>query len=483
MSVNEWSDATAMAEAVRNKTVSPPELVKDTISEAERTNPKINAIVSQRYEKALEEAETRGFSDKPFAGVPIFLKDLGQEQAGEPSTAGSRLFTSYRAKETDNYVKKLEELGFIILGRSSTPEFGFKNISDAQIHGPVNLPDDVRRNAGGSSGGAAALVSSGISPLAPASDGGGSIRIPASFNGLIGLKPTRGRIPVGPGSFRGWQGASVQFALTKSVRDTKRLLYHMQTCQMESPFILPKLSKDSLGQPVRPLKLAFSTVSPIGGKVSESAIAATKKAARALENLGHHVHEITHQPLNGVEAMQSYYIMNSVETAAMFDGIEAGLGRQMTLDDMELMTWAIFQSGQKIPAKIYSKVLSQWDQYSYQMANFHKTYDILLTPTVAEVAPKHGQFALSESLQSKLKHIADYEWEKQQELIWDMFADSLDWTPFTQQANLTGQPSISLPVYRDDQGLALGIQLTAAKGREDLLLHLAKQMEEGSLFS
>ena len=483
MSINEWSDATAMAEAVQNKTVSPRELVEATIRESERTNPKINAIVSQRYEKAIEEAETRDFSEKPFAGVPIFLKDLGQEQAGEPSTAGSRLFTSYRAKETDNYVKKLEELGFIILGRSSTPEFGFKNISDAQIHGPVNLPDDVTRNAGGSSGGAAALVSSGISPLAPASDGGGSIRIPASFNGLIGLKPTRGRIPVGPSSFRGWQGASVQFALTKTVRDTKRLLYYMQTCQMESPFILPKLSKVSLEEAVRPLKIALSTVSPIGGKVSESAIAATKKAARALESLGHQVHELNEQPINGIEAMQSYYVMNSVETAAMFDGIEAGLGRQMTLDDMELMTWAIFQSGQKIPAKIYSKVLSQWDQYSYQMANFHKTYDILLTPTVAEVAPKHGQFALSESLQSKLKHIADYEWEKQQELIWDMFADSLDWTPFTQQANLTGQPSISLPVYRDDQGLALGIQLTAAKGREDLLLHLAKQMEEGSLFS
>ena len=463
MSVNEWSDATAMAEAVRNKTVSPRELVKDTIREAERTNPKINAIVSQRYEKALEEA---------FAGAPIFLKDLGQEQAGEPSTAGSRLFTSYRAKETDNYVKKLEELGFIILGRSSTPEFGFKNISDAQIHGPVNLPDDVRRNAGGSSGGAAAIVSSGISPLAPASDGGGSIRIPASFNGLIGLKPTRGRIPVGPGSFRGWQGASVQFALTKSVRDTKCLLYHMQTCQMESPFILPKLDKDSLDKPVQPLKIAFSTVSPIGGK-----------AARALESLGHHVHEITYQPLNGIEAMQSYYIMNSVETAAMFDGIEAGLGRQMTLEDMELMTWAIFQSGQKIPAKVYSKVLTQWDQYSHQMANFHESYDILLTPTVADVAPKHGQFALSESLQNQLKHMSEFDWPKQQELIWDMFADSLDWTPFTQQANLTGQPSISLPVYRDGQGLSLGIQLTAAKGREDLLLHLAQQMEEGSVFS
>ena len=471
MTINEWSDATAMAQAVQNKTVSPRELVEATIRESERTNPKINAIVSQRYEKALKEAETRDFSEKPFAGVPIFLKDLGQEQAGEPSTAGSLLFTSYRAKESDNYVKKLEELGFIILGRSSTPEFGFKNISDAQIHGPVNLPDDLTRNAGGSSGGAAALVSSGISPLAPASDGGGSIRIPASFNGLIGLKPTRGRIPVGPSSFRGWQGASVQFALTKTVRDTKRLLHHMQTCQMESPFIIPKLSKVSLEEAVRPLKIAFSTLSPIGGKVSESAIAATKKAARALESLGHHVHEISDQPLNGIEAMQSYYI------------IEAGLGRKMTFEDMELMTWAIFQSGQKIPAKIYSKILAQWDQYSHQMAKFHESYDILLTPTVADVAPKHGQFALSENLQNQLKHMADFDWPKQQELIWEMFADSLDWTPFTQQANLTGQPSISLPVYRDEQGLSLGVQLTAAKGREDLLLHLAQQMEERSFFS
>ena len=195
------------------------------------------------------------------------------------------------------------------------------------------------------------------------------------------------------------------------------------------------------------------------------------------------MHEISDQPLNGIEAMQSYYIMNSVETAAMFDGIEAGLGRQMTLEDMELMTWAIFQSGQKIPAKIYSKILAQWDQYSHQMANFHESYDILLTPTVADVAPKHGQFALSENLQNQLKHMADFDWPKQQELIWEMFADSLDWTPFTQQANLTGQPSISLPVYRDEQGLSLGVQLTAAKGREDLLLHLAQQMEERSFFS
>lgn len=170
-----------------------------------------------------------------------------------------------------------------------------------------------------------------------------------------------------------------------------------------------------------------------------------------------------------------------VETAAMFDGTEGALGRSMTLEDMELMTWVIFQSGQKIPAKVYSKILAQWDLYSYQMAVFHEAYDILLTPTVADVTPKHGQFALSESLQNQLKQIAYFDWPKQQELIWTKFADSLDWTSFTQRDNLTGQPSISLPIYRNADGLSLGVQLTSAKGREDLLLLLAKQMEESSI--
>jgi amidase len=350
------------------------------------------------------------------------------------------------------------------------------------LHGQVNLPDDVSRNAGGSSGGAAALVSSGVVPLAAASDGGGSIRIPTSFNGLIGLKPTRGRIPVGPTSFRGWQGASVQFALTKTVRDTKRLLYYLQTCQMESPFVLPTLSKESLEQPLKKkLKIAVLFDSPIASRVSRSAISAVQQTVKFLEAAGHRVEEVS-QPLNGIEAMKSYYIMNSVETAAMFDGLAASLGRPLTLDDMEVMSWALYQSGQKIPAKSYSKILNQWDQYSHRMAVFHEKYDLILTPTTAEVAPKHDQFQLSSTLENKLKHITDFDRNCQQELIWEMFADSLAWTPFTQQANLTGQPAISLPLYRDKQGLSLGVQLTAAKGREDLLLALAQSFEEQSLF-
>ncbi|WP_373823146.1 amidase family protein, partial [Streptococcus ferus] len=153
-----FSDATAMSEAVRNREMSAEELVQETIAKIENLDPSLNALTSKRYEKALQEAKERDFSGKPFAGVPLLLKDLGQNQAGEPSTGGSRLLTSYRSGQTDNYVQRLEDLGFIILGRTNTPEFGFKNISDAKLHGAVNLPDDLTRNAGGSSGGAAVAV-------------------------------------------------------------------------------------------------------------------------------------------------------------------------------------------------------------------------------------------------------------------------------------------------------------------------------------
>ncbi|KXT76922.1 amidase [Streptococcus sp. DD12] len=477
-----FKDASAMAEAVRQRKVSPKELVQATMRKAEQVNPVLRAIVSQRYEKALVEAGQRDFSGKPFAGVPIFLKDLGQEQAGEPSTAGSRLFLHYRAQTTDNYVKALENLGFIIMGRTSTPEFGFKNISDAQVHGSVCLPDDLTRNAGGSSGGAAALVSSGVSPLAPASDGGGSIRIPASFNGLLGLKPTRGRIPVGPQSFRGWQGASVSFALTKTVRDTKRLLFHLQTCQMESPFVLPKLPKTCFDAKLPPLRIAVLLEPPVGQAPSVEAQKALQKATECLSALGHQLIDLKQQPIDGLAAMQSYYLMNSVETAAMFDSIENHLQRPLTPSDMEVMTWAIYQSGQAIPAKVYSHALAQWDQYSHQMARFHENYDLLLTPTVAQPAPKQDQFQLSDSMTNALEQIGELSWPQQQKLIWAMFEKSLSWTPYTQQANLTGQPAISLPLYRNEAGLAMGVQVTAAKGREDLLLGLAQELENSGAF-
>lgn len=481
--MNRQWDATAQAELIKTGQVSAKELVEQTIERIERLNPTINAVTRKRYEKALVEAETRDITNQPFGGVPILLKDLGQEQAGEPSTSGSRLFKDYIASQSDNYVKALEQLGFIVLGRTNTPEFGFKNISDSQLNGVVNLPDDVTRNAGGSSGGAAAAIASGMVTVASASDGGGSIRIPASFNGLIGLKTSRGRTPVGPSSFRGWQGASVQFPLTKSVRDTRAILYHLQTCQMESPFIMPTLSYDSLYKPdKRRYRIAVSSESPLNTPVTDQAKQALSKAVAFLEAEGHEVIYIDQLPLDGIEALDVYYLMNSVETGAMFDGIEQALGRKMTVDDMELMTWAIYQSGQTIPAKVFSNALAVWDRMAHTMHQFHQTYDLLLTPTVADVAPKHGAFVPNEALQEQLRHSGELSMVEQQDLIREMFMPAATCTPYTQQPNLTGQPAISLPIYRTDEGLSLGVQLIAAKGREDMLLQLAQAFEDGAMF-
>ncbi|WP_398586834.1 amidase [Streptococcus sp. sy004] len=478
----EKMDATGLAEKVRLKEISPRELVEYSIDKIEKLNPSLNAVTSKRYEKALFEAETRDFTNKAFAGVPILLKDLGQEQVEEPSSSGSKLFVNYRAKLSDNYVKRLENLGFVILGRTNTPEFGFKNISDSQFNGRVNLPMDLSRNSGGSSGGAGAAVASGIVSLAGASDGGGSIRIPASFNGLIGLKTSRGRIPVGPSSFRGWQGLSVNFALTKSVRDTKRLLAGLQVCQLDSPFPLPLLSQDSLNSSFpKGLKIAVQKNSPVYSSVSDSAKKAVDKLAHFLATQGHDVIELDNLPVDGLEAISSYYVMNSVETAAMFDDIEMLLGRSVTKSDMELMTWAIYQTGKGVKAKDYSKLIQLWDRYTYLMEEFHQEYDLIISPATADVAPKHNQLDLSESLIESLNHITDYNQKQQEELIVEMFAPSLALTPFNQLANITGQPSISLPVYRTASGLPLGVQVTAAKGREDLLLALAQLLEDREL--
>ncbi|NQQ32381.1 amidase [Streptococcus suis] len=477
----EFKDATAMSQAIREKRISSRELVEDTIQTIEKLNPLYNAVVSKQYETALAEADNldrHGGEDKPFLGVPLLLKDLGQNESGQPSTSGSRLFKASIASQTDYFVQALKNMGFLILGRTNTPEFGFKNISDSSLHGPVRLPLDRTRNAGGSSGGAAAALASGMVPIAAASDGGGSIRIPASFNGLIGLKPSRGRVPVGPSSYRGWQGASSNFALTKSIRDTKRLLFHLQTYQVEAPFPLAPLVKDSLFCPMtKPIKIAFSLQSPIGTLVSNDAKNAVIQLLPQLEALGYEVEELKTPILDGIEVMKAYYLMNSVETAQMFDDIEAFIGRPMMVEDMEPMTWAIYQSGQTIPAKLYSKVLQDWDQYSAKMATFHESYDLLLTPTVADIAPTLEQFIPSDQMVNRLLHSQELSMSEQQQLIWDMFEDSLAWTPFTQHANITGQPSISLPTYYAKNGLPIGVQLTAAKGREDILLQVAETLE------
>ena len=476
-------DATTLGQMVLSKEISPLELVEESIQKATLLNPSLNAIVYTQYEEAIEKAKRFSLKNQPFAGVPLFLKDLGQEQKGSICTYGSRLFKDIKSTQTDNFVKRLENLGFIILGRTNTPEFGFKTVSDSLLHGPVRNAVNLDRNAGGSSGGAAAVVASGITPIAAASDGGGSIRIPASHNGLIGLKPSRGRVIAGPGSYRGWNGATVHFALTKTVQDTRNLLFHLQEYQMESPFPLPKLSATELypTEKMRPLRVAVLLQSPVGEEVSKDSVDAVMKIANFFENHGHSVTLLQKDPVDGIALQKGFYIISAVETALMFQNIERQIGRQVTRDDMELMTWAIYRSGLDISGMEYSKVASSWDSYAYQMAQLHEQYDLLLLPTVAKPAPSLVPYELSADLQSKLTRIDDFTKDQKQQLIWEMFEESVADTPFTQRFNITGQPAISLPVHHTKDGLPIGVQLAAAKRREDLLLQIAEWFEQGQL--
>lgn len=481
-------DATFYAEQIKKQEITVSELIDRALKNIQTLNPKLNAVTHTQKEDALKKA--RQFDEilisltpaeiselPPFYGVPILLKDLGQNEAHQPATSGAKLLDGFVPTENSNFVDQVLKGGFIVVGRTNVPEFGFKNESDAAFTGSVKSPFNPELNPGGSSGGAAAALKAGIVPIVTAGDGGGSIRIPSSFSGLIGLKPSRGRTPVGPGSYRGWQGASIDFALTKSVRDTWTMLKVMQVEQYDAPFVLPKIQEDILEPLNKPLKFAYSFESPIGEEVTEDAKNTVRLAVDKLTALGHTVEEKDPET-DGIRAMQTYYIVNGVETAAMIEGIEAGMDRAATVDDMEPMSWALYRSGYNISGIDYSQVLAFWDQLAAMMEEFFEDYDALILPSTNGPAFPQNQFEKSEKMIEKLRNIDDYTKEEQQGLIWEMFQYSLAYTPFTQQQNLTGQPAISLPLYETEKGLPVGTQIWTKKGAEVLLLQIAKQLED-----
>lgn len=481
-------DATFYSQGIKEGRFSVTELVQAAIDNIEALDGDLNTVVHKQFDQALvlaEKYEQVLRQDKtdlpPFFGVPILLKDLGQSQEGQLTTAGSKLMAGHVSSETDNFTQSIEAAGFIVVGRTNVPEFGFKNISDSDFNGHVISPIDADRNPGGSSGGAAAALKAGMVPIVTASDGGGSIRIPASFSGLIGLKPSRGRIPVGPGSYRGWQGASVNFALTKSVRDTWTLLKAMQVEQLEAPFTIPTIKEDSLTPLTRPLKIAYSFNSPAASELDEEVRKMMAQVIDQLKSLGHQVEE-AEPAVNGIEAMHTYLRVNGVETAVMMEDFEKALGRPLTVDDMELMSWAIYRMGLKVSGVTYSKVLAYWDELTAVWEDFFQDYDILLWPATNGPAPLHTDFPLTEQLQEDLRNMDDFDNDRQIELVDEMFRESWERTPFNQQMNMTGQPAISLPMYEiDGSHLPIGAQFSTAKGGEYLLLQLAKQLEDQGL--
>jgi amidase len=464
-------DATDIAELIRKKEVAAEEMVALSFEQLERVNPTLNAVVNSRYDLALKEKLVSG----AFTGVPLLLKNISQAVAGEPLTSGASVMSTYKAHYDSHFVKKLRESGMVVTGHTNTPEFGLKNITEPVLHGVTKNPWNTSYSPGGSSGGSAAAVAAGIVPVAGASDGGGSIRIPASFTSLFGLKPTRGRTPVGPGVGRQWQGAAIDFVLTRTVRDGAAMLKLLQTIQPEAAFQTPLLDKSCFTKRKEPLSIGFSTASPVGTPVSQDAVQAVEKTVNWLAREGYHV-EVAVPKINGEELMRHYYLMNSGEMA----GVMMKLGKNITSDDVELESWMLSEAGRHVSAAEFSLSLQAWDTAAAVMADFHQQYDIYVTPTTAFSAPKVGELTYSEA--EAAQFIERLMTEDKQELIYEMFLPSLTYSPYTQLANLTGQPAMSLPLHITDNGLPLGVQMMAQKGREDQLLQLAYLLEESELW-
>ncbi|WP_040954326.1 amidase [Virgibacillus sp. SK37] len=479
-------DATDLAELMKSKEMKPSELVELSFQQLEKVNPVLNAVVHERKAKALKEADEIQVDQGPFAGVPLLLKNISQHVKGELLTSGSKLLQQSISKHDSNLVGKMREAGFLFIGHTNTPEFGLKNISEPELYGPSRNPWNTEHSPGGSSGGSAAAIAAGIVPLAGASDGGGSIRIPASFTGLFGLKPTRGRTPVGPGIGRQWQGASIDFVLSKTVRDSAAMLDLLQVVQPEAAFHTP-LFEGSYKQAITeafpsPLRIAFTTKSPVGTPVSDEAKEAVRKTVKWLKEQGHVVEEKANN-VDGIELMRNYYLMNSGEIASLANQLEKATGRMLKPEDVEIETWLLNEAGKSVTAAEYAASLAAWDQAAALMAEFHQMYDFYITPATAYAAPKVGELTHTQESQARLREdVQRLDKKGQQELIYDMFLPSLTYTPFTQLANLTGQPAMSVPLHQTLDGLPLGVQVMASKGREDMLLKLAYQLEQDKLW-
>jgi len=356
-------------------------------------------------------------------------------------------------------------------------------ITEPDLFGPTRNPWNRDHTPGGSSGGTGSAVAAGMVPLASGGDGGGSIRIPAGYCGLFGLKPTRGRNPTGPRYGESWQGAVVEHVLTRSVRDSAAVLD--ATCGMD------RGSRSMLAMPEGPymkevkaktgkLKIAFSVESPVEMKVDPECIAAVKDAAEILESLGHHVEEKT-PPYDKSALARSYITMYYGEVAADIEKCREVLGRKPKSSDFELTTWLLGLLGKAFTAEDFVLALRQWDEAARIMASFHEEYDLYLTPTAAFPPAKIGELAPKGYERFGMKGINLFNLAKllkKSGMAEEMALQALERTPFTQLANFTGQPAMSVPLYWSDSGMPLGVQFFAPFGDEALLFRLAGQLEK-----
>lgn len=461
-------DATAQAELVSSGEASPAELVDAAIERIERVNPEINAVIHEFFDEAREAARGE-VPDGPFKGVPFLLKDLGATFAGQPMHMGSRLLkeVDFRAPMDTFLAQRFREAGLITLGKTNTPEFGIVATTESDAYEAARNPWDREHSPGGSSGGSAAAVAAGMVPFAHANDGGGSIRIPASNCGLVGLKPTRQRITEGPLVGDNMGGMTAELCVSRSVRDTARLLDAVHGPVQGDPYWSPPPARpyvEELEDDSKGLRIGTMTRPAVEVEVEQECLDAVAHAQRVLGDLGHEVDDTSFVDMipaegDGPDIADTFLTRWSAGQASLIAQFEMLLGRPITADDVESLTWQLVEIGRERTAARYLTDVAIHQGLTRLIAGwFMSGYDLLLTPTTAGVAPRIGEIDTSKP------DLGGY---------WN----SMPSGAFTALFNVTGQPAISLPLRWTEKGVPVGIQLVAPFGREDLLIRVAAQVE------
>lgn len=463
MSFKEYAqyDGLGLADLVRRKQVSATEVIDAAIARAEKHNGKLNAIVHKAFDEARDNAK-RGLQGGAFEGVPFLIKDLGTQVKGMPRSDGTRFNKNLPDTEDCLLVKRYRAAGVNIFGKTNTPEFGITGTTESQRLGPCRNPWNTEHITGGSSGGAASAVAAGILPLANASDGLGSIRIPAAICGLVGMKVTQYRVPMGPDhDYGSGHGYGVQHVVSRTVRDSAAMLDATDMPEADSPYPAPPKQRPYLLEvsthPGR-LRIAFSSVTPSGVQPHPEVRAALEKTAKWLEALGHHVEE---RDL-GIEYRKLYKASNAVLGAnfanAMMEKVKA-MGREPEKDELEPLTWRNWKGGATFTGADAMRGWQTLKVFTRQIYQFFNSFDVYLTPVLITPVPKVGFIDPVRLEPREVDHRQ---------------ASTFGYTP---PFNMTNQPSLSLPLHQDKGGLPIGMMFTGRYGDEATLYRLAGQME------
>ncbi|MBI4885092.1 MAG: amidase [Actinobacteria bacterium] len=458
-----WLDATAQAAMVAAGDVTASELLEAAIERIEAANPELNAVIITWFDEARATAAGE-LPSGPFRGVPTLLKDLWAHFAGQPLTNGCQALkdTMPRSEVDTTLVSRFRAAGFVIAGRTNSPEFGSLPTTEPTAWGATRNPWNHNHSSGGSSGGAAAAVAAGMVPIAHASDGGGSIRIPASACGLVGLKPSQGRITLGP--YRDESNLGVELCVSRSLRDTAALLDAVRGPGIGDTVIAPTPTRPyiaELGSDPGRLRVGLLDHNPAGGAVHDECVLAVRNAAAILESLGHHVEPGFPQAMANPEFGRRFAALWSTNMGVGLERIAAQLGRELRPDDVEPVNWVQGEYARKVSGVDYAMALAA--NVDFRRATqqwWHDGWDLLLSPTLAEPPVPLGTFANN----------ADHPLAP--------MARAAAYVPFTPAFNASGQPAISLPLHWTSDGLPVGVQLVAAYGREDVLLRVAAQLEQ-----